>query len=111
VSRSDEERAVDILEAADFIAPIVSRGWTDFEEDIQAQFAMMHLVQQIGEAARVLTPEFKQQFPDIQWRAIIAMRNILVHAYHRVSVTLVWDTATNHIPALARTLRAIETSD
>jgi uncharacterized protein with HEPN domain len=36
----------------------------------------MHLVQQIGEAARVLTPEFKEQFPGIEWRAIIAMRNI-----------------------------------
>ena len=67
---------------------------------------MMHLVQQIGEAARVLTPEFKEQFPGIEWRAIIAMRNILVHAYHRISVTLVWDTANTHVPALASALRA-----
>lgn len=58
----------------------------------------------IDEAARNLADEFKQAFPDVPWPDIGNMRNRLVHAYHLVSLPIVWDTATMDIPDLARRL-------
>lgn len=53
-----------------------------------------------------LSPEFKARHPDVPWRDIADMRNILVHAYNRVDTRLVWLSATRDVPELAAMLRA-----
>lgn len=40
------------------------------------------------------------QHPEIPWRPIIAMRNILVHVYFRVDLDEVWNVVEQHIPVL-----------
>lgn len=44
----------------------------------------------IGEAASHLPPEMTGTAPDISWRGIKATRNVLVYAYFRVDLDLVW---------------------
>lgn len=61
----------------------------------------------IGEAARQVSPEFKQAHAEIPWRAIIAQRNVLVHEYGEVKVEQIWLTATRDIPQLLQQLDAL----
>jgi uncharacterized protein with HEPN domain len=77
----------------------------DGNEDLQ--FAMLHLIQLIGEGARRVPLDFRQQFPDIPWSAIVGMRTKIVHDYTDVQWDLVWDTATRDVPALRDILAAI----
>ncbi len=54
----------------------------------------------IGEAAQRLSPEARNAFPEIPWRLITAMRNIIVHDYDEVDLDIVWDSARNDLPPL-----------
>ncbi len=54
----------------------------------------------IGEAARAMSPEGRAEFPDVDWAGLVGVRNILVHAYHRIQPALLWRAATVEIPAV-----------
>ena len=54
----------------------------------------------IGEAANMLTTDFRDSHQDIPWRQIIDMRNVLVHGYYNTSPLFVWETYTNDLPFL-----------
>ena len=48
---------------------------------------------------------FQGNHPEIPWRDIVAMRNLLIHAYHRIEITQVWKTATTDIPELVHSIK------
>ena len=68
---------------------------------------MVHQLQIIGEAVRGLDPAFRQQHPQVPWREIAGMRNMLVHDYGRVNLNIVWETVATQIPQLKREVEAI----
>ena len=55
---------------------------------------------QIGELTGKLTDDFKAQHPNIPWRQIKAMRNIVAHSYGTVDTDTTWEIITEDIPAL-----------
>ena len=56
----------------------------------------------IGEAANLLTKEFRDMHQEVPWRDIVDMRNALVHGYINTNDTLIWDTYTNDLPLLKK---------
>jgi uncharacterized protein with HEPN domain len=66
--------------------------------------AIVRLAEIIGEAAANVSEEKQQQYPQIQWRKIIGMRNRIVHAYFDIDMEVVWQTITQDIPALVSQL-------
>jgi uncharacterized protein with HEPN domain len=56
----------------------------------------------IGEAAARLSQTFREAHPQVEWRDIIAFRNIAVHAYFAVQWDIVWATATDDVLVLRR---------
>lgn len=80
-NRRDGERACDILGA---IAKIERwRTLHDSNDDV-FRSAVMRELGVIGEAANALSDEFKSQHPEIPWRSVVDLRNVLTHHY--------WDT-------------------
>lgn len=80
--RPDKLYLVDIVDAAEAIAEFIA----DIEEeafyrDHKTQSAVLQKLIVIGEAAARLTPEFITHHRHIEWRDIIAFRNILVHVH------------------------------
>lgn len=69
------------------------------------------LVEIIGEAARAMSPEGRSRFPDVDWAGLIGLRNILVHAYHRIQPELLWRAATVELPAIVARLTPSSSSD
>jgi uncharacterized protein with HEPN domain len=65
--RDDRERLQDILKATEHIQAKTSRGRDAFDADEMLQVWVVHHLQIIGEAARCLSPEFRQQYPDKVW--------------------------------------------
>ena len=105
--RSDPERLLDILDACDRVLPIVARGEEHVRTGDEAQLALVHLIQNIGEAAARLTPEFREAHDDIPWRQAAAMRNQVVHRYFDIDLDAVWSAATTDVPRLAEQVRRI----
>jgi uncharacterized protein with HEPN domain len=56
---------------------------------------------------RGLTEELRQAHPEVPWRQMVAMRNVLIHGYFDIDVDLVWSVAENDLPKLAAQVRAI----
>jgi uncharacterized protein with HEPN domain len=74
--------------------------WNQFQGDDLLQNAVMRLIQIVGEAARKVSPEFKQAHPEIPWQGIVGMRNRLVHDYFRIEPSRVWEVIEKDLPAL-----------
>jgi uncharacterized protein with HEPN domain len=78
-----------------------------FLEDEEKQDAVIRKIEVAGEATKQLGLSFRQQYPDIPWRAIAGMRDKLIHGYIDVDLDTVWETATTDIPALMPKIKAI----
>ena len=59
--------------------------------------AVIRNLEVIGETARKLPPEIKKKSPEIEWRKIVAMRNVLTHEYFGVNTQIVWDVIQNKL--------------
>ena len=81
--------------------------WGAFNDDEDLQLAATHMIQIVGEAASRSSPELRSQYPQIPWRAIIGMRQRIVHDYMRVRVEVVWDTVAEDIPPLIDILESL----
>ena len=105
MSRSDEQRVQDILDASDQILNVVKDGRDAWDKDRLRQLAVERLLEIIGESANSLTDSFRAQYPDIAWRDIIGLRIVLAHHYHRVDPNQVWVIAETEVEQLAERLR------
>jgi uncharacterized protein with HEPN domain len=65
----------------------------------------------IGEATARLSQEFRDQYSHIEWRDIVAFRNILVHSYFSVKLDIVWETVQHDVPTLRRQIVRILEQD
>ena len=111
MSREDQERVQDILEVADQLAVMVDKGQDEYFVDFTLQFAIERALQIIGEASSHLSAETRDKYPNIPWKDIIALRILITHIYHRIDHVLIWNIASESVPALAATLRAEDTSN
>ena len=106
MSREDEERIQDILEVADQLNAMVDKGKGEYFADFTLQFAIERALQIIGEASSHLSAETRDKYPNIPWEDIIALRILITHVYHRIDHVLIWNIASESVPALAATLRS-----
>jgi len=97
----DIERLQHIAEAVNDILEF-TEGKT-FEEFIQNKM-LKHAVYRnfavIGEAANLLTKEYKEAHPIVEWHRIIGMRHVIVHGYYKADDIVVWQTISEDLPKL-----------
>jgi uncharacterized protein with HEPN domain len=105
LSRGDDERVADIIEAAAELAMVVEVGRTSFATSLLHVRAAERLLEIIGEASNSLSGEFKAAHDDIAWRDVAALRILLAHHYHRIDLDQVWEIATVAVPDIAAHLR------
>ncbi|MCT8338353.1 DUF86 domain-containing protein [Methanoculleus sp. Afa-1] len=98
--RDGNERLLDILEAIEEIERYAVQGREAFLQDELVQVWMLHHLQIIGEAAARLPFDLRTASPDVPWKQVIGLRNILVHAYFRVDPDEIWVVVDHDIPAL-----------
>jgi uncharacterized protein with HEPN domain len=75
------------------------------DEDLRRAFARSLGI--IGEAAKRVSDEFRQQHEEIDWRGMAGMRDRLIHDYFGVDYELVWEVVTVHVPTLGRQIKSL----
>jgi len=105
LSRSDDDRIADILDAAAELVAVTAVGRESFLASALHVRAAERLLEIIGEASNALSDECRAEHPEIAWRDITALRILLAHHYHRIDPDQVWQIATGSVPALADHLR------
>ena len=98
-------RLRDILDAARLIISYVQDTTeTVFCTDMQKQDAVIRRIEIIGEATPHLTEETRHSFPQLSFRQMRGMRNIVAHDYGNVDPKTIWEVATIHVPKVCSVL-------
>jgi uncharacterized protein with HEPN domain len=105
--RDDRERLLDILEAIERIDRYAVRGREAFEHNELIQSWITHQLQIIGEAAARITPDLRENHPEVPWREIIGMRNVLTHGYFEIDLDAVWSAVERDLGKLRSQVEAI----
>ena len=104
----DDAYLVDILESAKIALEYVAgKSWDEFYEDMQCQDAVLRRIEIIGEAARHVSPQTQKKYPQIPWRDLTVLRNLVIHQYDAVDINQVWDTVQNKLPSLVKEISKI----
>ena len=69
--------------------------------------ALLHNLEIIGEAAKHVPVEIKDKNPDVDWRRITGLRDIVAHEYFGVSLEIIWDVIQNKLPELQASIERI----
>ena len=106
--RPDELYLRDLLAAAEsigrFLDDVEERCFLD---DELLQSAVLQKLTVIGEAAARISGELRAAHPEIEWRTVVGLRNVVVHEYFAVSWGTIWSTATRDVPELEQRIREL----
>ncbi|MFD1599208.1 HepT-like ribonuclease domain-containing protein [Halobellus rarus] len=91
----------DILEAVEKIERYTSEmGYEEFVEDPKTIDAVLRNFEVIGEAAKNVPEDVRQEYSDVPWSEMAGMRDKLIHGYATVELRIVWTTIQEEIPLL-----------
>jgi len=75
-------------------------SYDEFIKNEDFKKAFVRSLEIIGEAAKKIPEEIKNCYPQIKWKNISGMRDILIHEYFGVDYKVVWKTVRERIPEL-----------
>lgn len=82
---------------------LYSQGLTKqhFLADEMLVDAVLRNLELLGEAAKRIPPAVRERHPQVPWRRIAGLRDVLAHAYFGLEEDTIWRIASESIPALA----------
>lgn len=93
MKRSYREFLQDILDAITEIESFIDGiSFDTFQSDRAKVLAVVKLLEIVGEAVKNIPDEQRRFYPEISWRSITGMRNILIHEYWQIDVEVLWST-------------------
>lgn len=105
-SRDWQNRVNDILDAIAEIQEFTnSMTFEEFQNDRKTVRAVLYNLAIIGEAIRTIPPEIEATHPEIPWLDVRGMRNIVIHEYFQVNLSIIWQTVQADLILLEASLR------
>lgn len=83
------------------------RTFDEFAADEQAIDATVRVLEIIGEATKRLPEDIRELEPEVPWRRMAGLRDVVVHQYDRVDLAVVWRTAQDDVPDLLSRLERL----
>jgi uncharacterized protein with HEPN domain len=104
----DNAIVLDILKSVKLAKEFVGdQDKASFFRDIKTQSAVLHQLLLAGEAVKRLSEGLRNAHPDIPWKSVAGMRDVLIHKYDDVDIEEVWKTVRNEVPKLISQLEPL----
>ena len=78
-----------------------------FKKDQGMQDAIIRRLEIIGEAVKNIPLPFRAKYPDIPWKQMAGMRDILIHEYFEVDLPLTWAVVKRELPIVKQKLEKL----
>jgi uncharacterized protein with HEPN domain len=104
LSRQDDARLGDIVEAIDAISAHLTRG--DLRDGLVYDAVRVRLIE-IGEAVKGIRPDLLAEMPEVPWSEIARMRDHLAHRYFDTDHAIVQDVVDNELGPLLEAVRML----
>jgi uncharacterized protein with HEPN domain len=109
---ASKQRIGHAIDAIEEIERYVSnQTLANFFENSMMQFACIKQLEIIGEACNHVDKQTMIENPEIEWRKVIGLRNLLIHEYFGVDKALIWDIIHYNLPTLKNQLRSLITAE
>lgn len=89
-----------ILDAINKVEEYVSVGHDTFMSTSHWQDAVIRQLEIIGEATKNLSDNLRINYPQVPWKRIAGLRDILIHNYMGVDLSAVWEVTQKNLPEL-----------
>lgn len=99
--KDEQNYLLHIRDAIERIRLYTDEGRDVFLSDIKTQDAVIRNLEIIGEAVKHLSNVTTERCPDIPWKQIAGMRDVLIHHYFGVKIDAVWEVVEQHLGPLA----------
>jgi uncharacterized protein with HEPN domain len=106
--KNDQLYLTHILECITNIESYLPNGKEDFFSSRLIQDAVIRNLEVIGEATKRISKEFRDQHPNVPWREMAGLRDVLIHDYFGVDNGIVWNVVEKEIPPLKEILDLLE---
>jgi uncharacterized protein with HEPN domain len=105
--KDDRLYVIHISEYLARIAQYVAGGRETFMNSTLIQDATLRNLQTIGQSVGHLSATLREAHPEVNWRNIVGLRNVLVHDYLGINLERIWDIIERDVPDLQHTVEAI----
>ncbi|HVG22838.1 MAG TPA: HepT-like ribonuclease domain-containing protein [Thermoanaerobaculia bacterium] len=96
---------LDILIASeDALTFVRSMTLDDFRASSLVRRAVLHCLMIVGEAAGRVDAAAQAEVPDLPWRRMKDLRNVLIHQYANVNLPVIWTIVTTELPTVVPVL-------
>lgn len=96
-----------ILDSIRKIEKYASVGEHEFMQTDHWQDAIVRQLEIIGEATKNISISLRQNNPDIPWRRMAGLRDVLIHDYMGVDLRAVWEVVEKHLPKLKEDIEVL----
>jgi uncharacterized protein with HEPN domain len=106
--REYEDYLRDLLDAIEKVQSFIKGlEFEDFKKDDKAKFAVIRGLEIIGEATKHISEEVRIKHPEVPWKDMAGMRDVLIHDYFGIDEETVWITVKEKIPQLKPAIEKI----